>query len=116
MKKLLLGTTALVTSVGAHWAAAADLPRKAPPPISAYNWSGFYIGAEIGGAVGTANVSDPFGASIFGDKVTTPGFLAGGQIGYNWQVPNSPWVLGLQADANWLTSDGTNTCSRSAVC
>jgi opacity protein-like surface antigen/outer membrane protease len=110
MKKLLLGTIALITSVGAHGATAADLPLKAPPPISVYNWSGFYIGAEVGGAVGTANFSDPFGGSIFGDKVTTPGFLAGGQIGYNWQVPNSPWMLGVQADANWLTSDGTNTC------
>src|SRR6202011_819981 len=36
--------------------------------------------------------------------------LAGGQIGYNWQAPNSPWVFGIEADANAMTSDGTNTC------
>jgi opacity protein-like surface antigen/outer membrane protease len=64
----------------------------------------------VGAGAGTANFANPFGSSIFGDNVTTPDFLAGGQIGYNWQLPNSNWVLGVEADASWLTSDGTNTC------
>jgi opacity protein-like surface antigen len=34
----------------------------------------------------------------------------GGQIGYNWQVPNRPWVLGVETDVSALDSDGTNTC------
>ena len=42
--------------------------------------------------------------------MSTPGFLAGGEIGYNWQTPNSNVVLGIEAAANWLTSNGTNTC------
>ena len=73
-------------------------------------WTGFYIGGHVGAAAGTADFSDPFGTSIYGDKVSTPGFLAGGQIGYNWEVPNSPWVIGVEADLAWLDSDGTNTC------
>lgn len=73
-------------------------------------WTGFYIGTHVGAAAGTADFSDPFGSSIFGDKVATPGFLAGGQIGYNWQAPNSQWVFGLEADLDWLDSVGTNTC------
>jgi opacity protein-like surface antigen/outer membrane protease len=73
-------------------------------------WTGFYIGGQFGAAAGTADFSDPFGTSIYGDKVSTPGFLAGGQIGYNWQVPNSPWVFGFEASLAWLDSDGTNTC------
>jgi opacity protein-like surface antigen len=40
--------------------------------------------------------------------------LAGGQIGFNWQIPNSNWVLGIEADASWLTADGTNTCLASS--
>src|SRR5579864_8899113 len=68
---------------------------KAPPPM--WSWTGFYAGPQIGGAVSVANFADPFGSSIFGDKVVSPGFLAGGQIGFNWQVPNSPWVLGVEA-------------------
>jgi opacity protein-like surface antigen/outer membrane protease len=69
-----------------------------------------YVGGQVGATAGLANVADPFGPSLYGDKVVTPGFLAGGQIGFNWQPPNSRVVLGVEADASWLTSDGTNTC------
>ena len=85
------------------------LNENAPAP-PAWFWTGFYGGAHVGAAAGTVNFSDPFGSSIFGDNVTIPGFMAGGQIGYNWKVPNSNLVLGVEADASWLTSDGTNTC------
>ena len=78
--------------------------------LPAWSWTGFYVGAHVGATAGTANFADPFGASIFGDNVTTPGFLAGGQMGFNWQVPSSHLVLGIEADASWLASDGTNTC------
>jgi len=93
--------------------APSDVPiSKGPiaPAPPAWFWTGFYGGVHVGAAGGTANFTDPFGSSIFGDQVTTPGFLAGGQIGYNWQLPNSNLVLGVEADASWLTSDGTNTC------
>ena len=82
------------------------------PPV--WFWTGFYGGVHVGAAAGTANFANPFGSSIFGDDVITPGFLVGGQIGFNWQVPNSNWVLGVEADASWLTSDGTNTCLASS--
>jgi opacity protein-like surface antigen len=74
------------------------------------SWTGFYLGAHVGGGVGAATFADPFGSSIFGDTVRTPAFVGGGQIGYNWQVPNSRWVLGVQADVSGLASEGTNTC------
>lgn len=108
-----LSILALLIAAPLSVANAADMPVNAPlppPPESIYNWTGFYVGAQVGGATGTANFADPFGPSIFGDNVTTPGFFVGGQVGYNWQAPNSGWVLGVQADANWLTADGTNTC------
>jgi opacity protein-like surface antigen len=109
MQKLLIAGAATIAVLASGPTDAADFPVKAAPPV-AYDWTGFYVGGQVGGATGAANFADPFGASIFGDKVTTPGFFAGGQIGYNWQVPDSRWVLGVQADANWLTADGTNTC------
>jgi hypothetical protein len=109
MQKLLIAGAATIAVLASGPTDAADFPVKVPAP-TAYDWTGFYVGGQIGGATGTANFADPFGASIFGDKVITPGFFAGGQIGYNWQVPDSRWVLGVQADANWLTADGTNTC------
>ncbi len=102
-----------VQQVAAPWyptsAPSYPVDEIAPAP-PAWFWTGFYGGAHVGATAGTANFADPFGSSIFGDNVTSPGFLAGGQIGYNWQAPNSPWVFGLEADASWLTADGTNTC------
>ncbi|ANW05824.1 hypothetical protein LMTR13_23870 [Bradyrhizobium icense] len=35
-------------------------------------------------------------------------FLAGGQIGYNWQ--RERWVFGVELDASGAVSHGTNTC------
>ena len=63
-----------------------------------------------GAGGGTTNFADPFGTSVFGDKASTPAFLAGGQLGYNWQPPRSPWVFGIEADAGVARSDGTVTC------
>ena len=53
MKKILLSSVALI-ALAVSSASAADLPRKAPPPVVAaplpFSWSGFYIGGHIGGA------------------------------------------------------------------
>jgi opacity protein-like surface antigen len=75
-----------------------------------YSWTGFYIGAHVGGALGIAKFDDPFGSPIYGDSVRSPAFVGGGQIGYNWQVPGSRWVLGAEADGSIIESDGGNTC------
>ena len=55
MKKLLLGTAAMIAFAAP--ALAADLPArtytKAPAytaPEAVYNWTGFYIGGHVGGA------------------------------------------------------------------
>ena len=88
-------------------ATAADLPL--PPAAPAWTWSGFYIGGSVGTAAGTATFSDPYGPSIFGDKVTTAGFLAGLQLGYNRQVAPR-WVVGVVADTSYFDSNGSFTC------
>ncbi len=84
-------------------AAAANAQDRA-----AHDWSGFFVGAHLGAGLDLADVKDPFGPSIFGDTVRTPGPLAGGQLGYNWQFGSA--VLGLEADVSWADMDGTNTC------
>ena len=93
-------------------ASAADLPP--PRSLPAWTWSGFYLGGTAGAAAGTATFSDPNGPSIFGDKVKTAAFLAGLQLGYNWQVAPR-WVVGLQADASYLDSNGSFTCTQASV-
>ena len=78
---------------------AADLPvRKAPPPpppviVPVYNWTGFYIGGNLGGAWASGTLTDNFtGARFTGNH---SGFIGGGQIGYNWQVAPQ-FVLGVE--------------------
>jgi opacity protein-like surface antigen len=99
----------MIISAGIHFAifgtALADQILS-----QGYDWTGPYIGAQLGGLAGLADFKNPLGKSIFGDDVNTPGFSAGGQVGYRWQLPNSQWVIGGQADANWMSANGTNTC------
>jgi opacity protein-like surface antigen len=88
-------------------AAAAD--SRTPT----WTWSGLYVGGQIGGFGGSATLSDPYGPSIFGDKVNTSGFLAGLQLGYDWRI-NPRWVVGVVADANYLDGNGSFTCMQAS--
>jgi opacity protein-like surface antigen len=117
MRELLLRTIALIALTAAGAARAADMAPSipiyqppAPLPAPVWNWTGGYAGMHVGGLWGDTRFSDPFGASIYGDDVATPGFLGGVQFGYNWQAPHTRWVLGVEADLSALSSTGTNTC------
>ncbi|HET7847797.1 MAG TPA: outer membrane beta-barrel protein [Pseudolabrys sp.] len=92
-----------------HPADATQAHASFLPPI--WNWTGIYLGGHVGAALTTTNFSDPFGSSLFGDNVRSPGLLAGAQIGVNWQPAGAPWVFGAEADISGLDADGTNTCS-----
>jgi outer membrane immunogenic protein len=85
----------LVVAGFASTASAADLPGKAPAYVApaAYNWTGFYLGANAG--YGWVNDGD------------ADGFVGGGQIGYNWQSPGSPFVFGLEADIQGADMDSS---------
>jgi outer membrane immunogenic protein len=93
-------------------AVAADMPVKAPartPVEVAYNWTGFYIGAHVGGVWGNKdlnrvslpgipNAPEPFGSH------DVSGVIGGGQIGFNWQTGRL--VLGIEAQVSWTNADG----------
>jgi opacity protein-like surface antigen len=111
-----VASSALFAVFGAGFAGnahAADLLTKAMPAqqtIEAWSWAGLYFGAHIGTAMDVNTVNDPFGNSIFGDQIHSPGYFGGGQIGFNWQAPGSNWVWGIETDASLANLDGTNTC------
>lgn len=116
MKKLLLGTMALIGLLSAGAAQAADMRVKAappPPPPPPFSWTGFYIGAHVGGAWGTVESELPLGNSGFVLPIsshTINGFVAGGQVGYNWQV--NPWlVFGLEGQFSWSDASGKAPCA-----
>ena len=108
MKKIL--AAAAVALAGAAGAAnAADMYAGGmkdvafvPPPL----WTGFYIGAHVGGAWADLETRDRFG--VFNNPVvvdrgwtdSTSGVIGGGQIGYNWQANNvfNGFVFGVEAD------------------
>ena len=72
---------------------------KAPPIVvdPSYNWSGFYIGGNVGYGWGDADTSFnplPSAAAFVNLAPTTlgpdpQGVVGGVQAGYNWQAGNS---------------------------
>jgi opacity protein-like surface antigen len=112
MQKISVAVFSLLLGTG--FADAADMPSVVVAPRVLWSWTGLYIGAHTGAGFGTSQFSDPAGPGIYGGNVRTPAALGGAQIGYNWQVPNSRWVLGVETDASALSADGTATCLASS--
>jgi len=109
--RLLVGV-AVVTALLSDGGQAAGLaePVFKAPPAASWNWTGFYAGAHAGSTFGFADISSPYGSSIYGDGLRMPGFMLGGQVGYNWQPEGSPWVFGLEGELSWLDADGSSNC------
>jgi outer membrane immunogenic protein len=114
MKKFLLGAVGLVALSFAAPASAADLAArpytKAPPMIAAaYDWSGFYIGANGGWGSSRKcwDVTDPNGVFVAAEGChDASGGVVGGQVGYRWQ--SSAWVFGIEGQGNWADLRGSN--------
>jgi outer membrane immunogenic protein len=122
MKKILLATVALTALVAAP-AMAADLARPvykaAPPPVVyAYSWTGCYVGGNGGGVwvhkdyaltgVGIAGFGGVnFPAIGMGSHDASSG-IGGVQVGCNYQFAGG-WVIGIQADYDWMRANGSHT-------
>lgn len=96
-------------------AAAADMAVKAPAltaPIAAINWTGLYVGGHFGYVQSRARLGDPTTPGITASD-TLKGFLAGGQIGFNYQM--NSWVFGLEADLSGSNADASQTLVNTAT-
>jgi len=132
VKRTVLGVVsvlALATSAAMGAANAADMAVKAPRPPMApvpahFNWTGFYVGANVGGGWANSDVSGgtvftimglPPILSTFAGSYGAGGVLGGGQIGANYEFPNH-WVIGFEADvdASSLSGSGGNCSSNAA--
>ena len=90
--------TCSTLAIGVCSASAADMAVRGPrvaAPLPMYNWSGFYVGIHGGYGSGSSE------STILGDSADIDGWFAGGQIGFNWHLANSPWVFGVEADLSW---------------
>lgn len=96
MKKTIMAIAATLVMTSA--ALAADLPSRKtapavvplPPPI----WTGFYVGANVGGG--------------FTDSNSSAGVIGGVQLGYTYQI--SPmFVVGAETDFQGTSIGGGNS-------
>jgi len=104
-------------------AAAADLPIETYPvrPVMVvFRWTGVYAGVHAGGASGYVTETPiAFLLSSVGIIAPLPasfspsGWLAGGQIGANYQVES--WVLGVEAQASWANLTGSTACTATGL-
>jgi outer membrane immunogenic protein len=105
----------LFALVAALPASAADLPRgsmpyKAPAYVTGYNWTGFYLGLNGGGAWGNSDWNG------FALSNSPSGGMIGLTAGYNWQGMGSPWVFGLEGDVDWAFIKDNVACPVGLAC
>jgi len=117
---VLFGATCAVATV--QLACAADLSsRVAPLPVMpvAYNWAGFYVGANGGYAWATTDTSATnLGNGSFDgtNSHNLNGGFGGGQIGYNF-FPFPHFLLGFEGDGDWADlTNNTTTCRDASNC
>jgi opacity protein-like surface antigen len=116
MCERLIACAVVAASIAGSAAAAtaadiAVLARRAPAPITAYDWTGVYIGGHAGGGFSYRDWTLVDGSILeVGDAA-----MIGGQLGLNYQL--GKWVVGVEADLAWgnlkdesFCPDGTNTC------
>lgn len=130
MKKFLLAVASVVLASGSvHAADLAAQYTKAPMMAPAYNWTGFYVGGNVGGQWGSA---DPTTSTVFSPTgyfatssvpainavgaqgVNSSSVTGGFTAGYNWQVDHA--VLGLEGDINYFGFKGSATGSAVYPC
>lgn len=123
--RVLVAMGGLLAATSLAW--AADLPPApyptspavyTPPAPPVYSWTGFYLGANGGygwaSSSGTTTVVVPGAAATGTSSGNTNGGVAGGQVGYNYQI--GAFVLGAEADMQWSGQSNTTSTSCGAGC
>ena len=93
---------------------------------STYDWTGVYVGGYVGGASGAdVTSSEPYDNigpaywSAYGNNnnnySTNSSFIGGGTVGYNWQIPTSNLLIGLEGEYGYLGATGGNIDPNSNV-
>jgi outer membrane immunogenic protein len=131
MKRTLIASAAFASLLTATSAFAADLPvyAKAPVVAAIYDWTGFYIGTNVGYSwgrgstdgnvtgtrtvVGVAGVTTLAALPLTG-RADVNGFIGGAQLGYNWQAGS--FLYGLEGDIQFSNERGSGDVCTVAGC
>ncbi|MBY0362657.1 MAG: outer membrane beta-barrel protein [Phreatobacter sp.] len=104
MKKFAFAAVAAAALAGNAQAADLGSPRM---PIAAaivspvFNWTGFYVGADLGYWTSNARTFNPILGPTIAASPKPNGLTLGGHLGYRYQFTNNV-VLGAEADLSWL--------------
>jgi outer membrane immunogenic protein len=105
MKKILFASVAATALTVATPTAAADFGARGNR-TQAYaaldRWTGFYLGAHLGGAFTTDNT---FNGLAIGNNDAR--FLGGVQAGADWQFYGN-WVVGAEGQYSWLSGNNAS--------
>jgi outer membrane immunogenic protein len=116
MKRIAAGCILCANLFAASTALTAELP--VPPPALyvpyIYDWTGFYLGVNGGGAWGTSSQSQILAHSQTTGNFDVSGGLVGGTAGFNLQVDRV--VFSLEGDLGWAHIIGSPTCRSSFEC
>ena len=82
--------------------------------LSPYNWTGFYLGGNVGYGFGQSRTDVFFSDAGTGTPLLATGssskfngVLGGAQTGYNWQA--GYWLLGLEVDIQHTNQRATTS-------
>ena len=129
MTRISFAIGTAVAALGTMQAMAADLGRfppagpfyPPPPVVRVYNWTGCYLGAQLGGAFAnnqlngqtTVPVQDagaippvPAMTTSIDQNSGSTAVIAGGQGGCDLQFARN-WVIGAQLDGAWTHLSGS---------
>jgi outer membrane immunogenic protein len=102
---------ACVSLAGASESALSDgapyeYSTPASYPLPRFSWTGFYLGAHLGGTWGSSEANGQTGATLDDSWSASPsGLVVGGTLGYNWQL--GPMIYGLEGDLGNLGLAGS---------
>jgi outer membrane immunogenic protein len=103
---VVLGLALLALSDSTAMADPFGLPSLNTTPLTASNWSGFYLGALGGVGVGRSDKTFSNGTST--GNFQTDGEIGGGTVGYNLEWGSV--VAGLEGDLSATGISGTTSC------